>query len=195
MPKSTLGLHRFWVLAAAVLLGAVAAGALRSAPAVIPEAFGAPIEIRIAQADTTPKAASAEPAAPAEPSEPKAKGKDRAKGAATFDLDVDDKAGRVRIRAADEEFDSFEKFVEQAPWIAGLVFVVTFLVFLTPILIIALVIFGPKRLPDLGRSLGSGMREFKDSITGKSKGDDDDEPATIAASTDKPDEAVSRQRG
>jgi sec-independent protein translocase protein TatA len=41
------------------------------------------------------------------------------------------------------------------------------------VLVIALVIFGPKRLPDLGRSLGSGMREFKDSITGKN---DDDEP-------------------
>jgi sec-independent protein translocase protein TatA len=35
------------------------------------------------------------------------------------------------------------------------------------VLVIALVIFGPKRLPDLGRSLGTGMREFKDSITGK----------------------------
>ena len=43
------------------------------------------------------------------------------------------------------------------------------------VLIIALVIFGPKRLPDLGRSLGSGMREFKDSITGKSRDDDDDD--------------------
>ena len=43
------------------------------------------------------------------------------------------------------------------------------------VLVIALVIFGPKRLPDLGRSLGSGMREFKDSITGKH--DDEDEPA------------------
>jgi sec-independent protein translocase protein TatA len=31
------------------------------------------------------------------------------------------------------------------------------------------VIFGPKRLPDLGRSLGRGMREFKDSVTGKDK--------------------------
>ena len=41
------------------------------------------------------------------------------------------------------------------------------------VLVIVLVIFGPKRLPDLGRSLGSGMREFKDSITGK--GDDKDE--------------------
>ena len=39
---------------------------------------------------------------------------------------------------------------------------------------IVLVIFGPKRLPALGRQLGSGMREFKDSITRKS-GDDDDE--------------------
>ena len=42
------------------------------------------------------------------------------------------------------------------------------------VLIIALVIFGPKRLPGLGRSLGSGMREFKDSVTGKHKDDDDD---------------------
>ena len=41
------------------------------------------------------------------------------------------------------------------------------------VLVIVLVIFGPKRLPDLGRSLGKGMREFKDSVTGK---DDDDTP-------------------
>ena len=34
------------------------------------------------------------------------------------------------------------------------------------VLIIALVIFGPKRLPDLGKSLGRGMREFKDSVRG-----------------------------
>jgi sec-independent protein translocase protein TatA len=37
------------------------------------------------------------------------------------------------------------------------------------VLVIVLVIFGPKRLPDLGRSLGRGMREFKDSVTGKDK--------------------------
>ena len=35
------------------------------------------------------------------------------------------------------------------------------------VLIIALLVFGPKRLPDLGHSLGRGMREFKDSVTGK----------------------------
>lgn len=39
------------------------------------------------------------------------------------------------------------------------------------ILVIVLVLFGARRLPELGRSLGSGMREFKDSVTGK--GDDD----------------------
>ena len=33
------------------------------------------------------------------------------------------------------------------------------------ILIVALLVFGPKRLPEIGRSLGRGMREFKDSVT------------------------------
>ena len=42
------------------------------------------------------------------------------------------------------------------------------------VLVIVLIIFGPKRLPQIGRQLGSGMREFKDSITGKSKDDDED---------------------
>ena len=41
------------------------------------------------------------------------------------------------------------------------------------VLIIALVIFGPKRLPELGRSMGRGIREFRSSISGK--GDEDDE--------------------
>jgi sec-independent protein translocase protein TatA len=35
------------------------------------------------------------------------------------------------------------------------------------LLLIALLLFGAKRLPEIGRSLGSGMREFKDSVTGK----------------------------
>jgi len=42
------------------------------------------------------------------------------------------------------------------------------------VLLVVLLVFGPKRLPEMGRSLGRGMREFKDSITGN---DDDDEPA------------------
>jgi sec-independent protein translocase protein TatA len=42
------------------------------------------------------------------------------------------------------------------------------------ILIVALVIFGPKRLPELGRSAGKGIREFKNSVTGKDDDDEDD---------------------
>ena len=41
------------------------------------------------------------------------------------------------------------------------------------VLVIVLVIFGPKRLPGLGRQLGGGMREFKDSLTGIVEGDDE----------------------
>jgi sec-independent protein translocase protein TatA len=37
------------------------------------------------------------------------------------------------------------------------------------VLVIILVIFGPKRLPQAGRALGQGLREFKDSVTGKDK--------------------------
>ena len=47
------------------------------------------------------------------------------------------------------------------------------------ILIVALLVFGPKRLPEIGRSLGKGMREFKDSITG-SHDEQDELPARSA---------------
>ena len=47
-------------------------------------------------------------------------------------------------------------------------------------LLVALLVFGPKRLPEMGRSLGRGMREFKDSISGE--GDDDDEEQEAPAS-------------
>jgi sec-independent protein translocase protein TatA len=38
------------------------------------------------------------------------------------------------------------------------------------LVVILLLVFGAKRLPEIGRSLGSGMREFKDSISGESGG-------------------------
>ena len=47
------------------------------------------------------------------------------------------------------------------------------------LLIVALLVFGPKRLPEMGRSIGKGMREFKDSISGKS--DEPDDYAEITA--------------
>ena len=54
------------------------------------------------------------------------------------------------------------------------------------VLAIVLIIFGPKRLPQLGRSLGSGMRNFKESVSGRHKDDDDDDdhPELTAAKTD-----------
>jgi sec-independent protein translocase protein TatA len=39
------------------------------------------------------------------------------------------------------------------------------------LLLVVLLVFGPKRLPEMGRSLGRGMREFKDSVTGRDKED------------------------
>ena len=49
------------------------------------------------------------------------------------------------------------------------------------ILIIALIVLGPKKLPDFGRSLGNGMREFKDSLTGADpRQTDDDEDERLA---------------
>jgi len=67
------------------------------------------------------------------------------------------------------------------------------------VLVIALLILGPKKLPGLGKSLGTGMREFKDSITGGSKDDDkhklnasdDDDPVT----PEQHDDAISRRHG
>ena len=54
------------------------------------------------------------------------------------------------------------------------------------VLVILLVIFGPKRLPGLGRSLGSGMREFKDSITGRSKDEDEDDEEVVRGELEPP---------
>ena len=46
------------------------------------------------------------------------------------------------------------------------------------VLIIALVILGPKKLPEMGRSVGKGMREFKSAVTGETK---DEQPAIADA--------------
>jgi sec-independent protein translocase protein TatA len=49
------------------------------------------------------------------------------------------------------------------------------------VLIIALVVFGPKRLPELGKSLGRGISEFKGSITGEHG--EDEKPAALEKPT------------
>jgi len=55
---------------------------------------------------------------------------------------------------------------------------------LVVVVIVALLIFGPKRLPMLGRSLGQGFREFKDGITGESKPEAEERPELGAAPAD-----------
>ena len=64
------------------------------------------------------------------------------------------------------------------------------------VLVIVLLIFGPKRLPGLGRQLGSGMREFKESISGKGgTADDDEEDDDRAAERRKTEAALGRPDG
>ena len=160
--------HRSWVLVAAALIGLVAAGGLapsgtqtgaaprKAAPLalpVIPDAVAAPaIEIRVAANDAATVKAPAPPApppAPASPSAdepadpPAAPAAGKRKAQTTVGIELDDDTGKVRIGAGGNarEFDSFEAVARDAPWIAGLVFLATALVFLTPLVIVVLVIW------------------------------------------------------
>jgi sec-independent protein translocase protein TatA len=74
---------------------------------------------------------------------------------------------------------------------------------LVVILLVLLLVFGPKRLPEMGRSLGRGMREFKDSITGDKEDEEPEKtelpppptqttPTTTASTTQPESERVSR---
>jgi sec-independent protein translocase protein TatA len=56
------------------------------------------------------------------------------------------------------------------------------------LLLIALLLFGAKRLPEIGRSLGTGMREFKDSVTGSSKPEELAPPPPVETTSTAPDE-------
>ncbi len=58
------------------------------------------------------------------------------------------------------------------------------------VLIVLLIIFGPKRLPELGRSLGRGMREFKDTIAGRGDDDDDEDTRALPPPAGEDDERV-----
>jgi sec-independent protein translocase protein TatA len=55
------------------------------------------------------------------------------------------------------------------------------------LVVILLLVFGAKRLPEIGRSLGSGMREFKDSVSGESK-----QPALPPAAQQQPQPPVAQ---
>jgi sec-independent protein translocase protein TatA len=51
------------------------------------------------------------------------------------------------------------------------------------VLVIALIVLGPKRLPEAGRSVGKGLREFKESLSGDRREDDDDDVAELHSTT------------
>ena len=53
------------------------------------------------------------------------------------------------------------------------------------VLVIALMVLGPKKLPDVGRSVGKGMREFKDAISGHREEGDEQLPSLVADPADK----------
>jgi sec-independent protein translocase protein TatA len=64
------------------------------------------------------------------------------------------------------------------------------------LLLVLLLVFGPKRLPEMGRQLGRGMREFKDSITGKHDDEDDydDRPVELPSSHTSTEDTPARER-
>jgi TatA/E family protein of Tat protein translocase len=59
---------------------------------------------------------------------------------------------------------------------------------LVVLLLLALLLFGARRLPEIGRSLGSGMREFKDSVSDSDKRGELPVPAPVETSSTLPDE-------
>jgi len=59
------------------------------------------------------------------------------------------------------------------------------------LLLLALLLFGAKRLPEIGRSMGKGMREFKDSLSGK---EHDDDPAELPMQTSTDTPVATRER-
>jgi hypothetical protein len=133
-------LARRLVLAAAVAAGLMAAASTERQPLdhptlpVVAQAFAADF-LPVQAAEPKPQPEAAEPA----PS-PRV----------DAEISIGEKGVVIKRRRADRdadmfsgdhEFDSFEQFVERAPWLAGLVFMVTALVFLVPLLVIVLVIW------------------------------------------------------
>ena len=59
------------------------------------------------------------------------------------------------------------------------------------LLVVLLLVFGAKRLPEMGRSLGKGMREFKDSVTGVEEAVNTTTPAELPTASSEPDAPLS----
>ncbi len=62
------------------------------------------------------------------------------------------------------------------------------------VIVILLLIVGPKKLPQLGRGLGDGMREFKEGITGEHKGDEQEHKPSLNQATPMPSSSTADER-
>jgi sec-independent protein translocase protein TatA len=62
------------------------------------------------------------------------------------------------------------------------------------LLLVLLLVFGPKRLPEMGRSLGKGMREFKDSISGKDEPVHHQQATELPPAVEEPEPQAARER-
>lgn len=129
-------------LAAGLACG-IAASGHRAGPSPIAAAMASEPIVLAAESTTTPPTAP-EKAEPPEKADPpaKARGMDAEISIGEGGVTIRNRGGdERRVEIGDAEFDSFEEFVEKAPWLAALVFLIVGLVFLTPILILALIIW------------------------------------------------------
>jgi sec-independent protein translocase protein TatA len=62
------------------------------------------------------------------------------------------------------------------------------------LLLVLLLVFGPKRLPEMGKQLGKGMREFKDSIAGKDEPEEAQPSPALPPAEAEPEDAQARER-
>jgi len=142
-------------LAAGIALAALLPGqAQRTVLVVVDDAVAADVVRVQAPAEPAPKAEAApksEPAPKAPEAAPPSEKAAPDKPGIDAEISIGEKGVVIKRRSGgernadmtsdDHEFDSFEQFVEQAPWLAGLVFMVTAFVFLVPLVIIVLVIW------------------------------------------------------
>ena len=124
-------------LVAGLACGIAASGHRADVTSPIAAAMASETVVLAADSTTT------EPPAPAQAEPPaKARGMDAEISIGEGGVTIRNRGGdERRVEIGDAEFDSFEEFVEKAPWLAALVFLIVGLVFLTPILILALIIW------------------------------------------------------
>ena len=127
-------------LLAGLACGIAASGHRSGAPSPIPAAMASERVVLAAEATTPPAPATPAPGAEAPA---KSRGMDAEISIGESGVTIRNRGARdePHVEFGDAEFDSFEEFVEKAPWLAALVFVIVTLVFVTPLLILAVIVW------------------------------------------------------